>query len=407
MILLPNDCKYSISVFPKDWQSKKADLSLSWYIDYRFVDPKYKTEFPKGYTKRIKNGFAECTTYAKRKYAMQFALESLTNRLEKERYNPITPLLTPVKAIEIVPVATGPLLKVLKTTPVIDALYFALSKSENVQGTRDDTKSALKYISQSIRHLKMEHLSIYDIRVEHMAQILDYCVKSDIGWTAKRHNKVKAYLSGLFRYLFENGAASGRIPRDVSDKAETKTIREIIRTDEIDIVRKHLWDYHRDFYNYMMMFSYSGGRLIELSKLKGKHVNLKEQYYRTEVEKGGKREVDRTIIKGVLPFWEAQMKDCGPNDYVFSNGMLPGPLFVSSRQVTIRWKKHVKKTLSITANLYSLKHANSGDIIKEMGEEVAAFQNGHTSTDMVRKIYAKEVIEKKLHKTLKERSIVI
>lgn len=41
MIKLPNYCSCSeLSVFPKNWKSKNARITINWYIKYRYYDPR-------------------------------------------------------------------------------------------------------------------------------------------------------------------------------------------------------------------------------------------------------------------------------------------------------------------------------------------------------------------------------
>ena len=40
---LPNGCAVSeLSVYPSDWHTKKAKVTLTWYIKYRFYDPLHR-----------------------------------------------------------------------------------------------------------------------------------------------------------------------------------------------------------------------------------------------------------------------------------------------------------------------------------------------------------------------------
>lgn len=78
-------------------------------------------------------------------------------------------------------------------------------------------------------------------------------------------------------------------------------------------------------------------------RLQGCDVDFKEQTYTTIVKKGGERPVKSTIRNTAMEFWVEQMKDCKPTDYVFGEGLLPSVKSINSKQVTRRWKLHIKK----------------------------------------------------------------
>ncbi len=211
-------------------------------------------------------------------------------------------------------------------------------------------------------------------------------------------------MSGLFKFLIQEGAANGNMARAVSPMKEEATKVKVFKEDEIDRIKKHLWNYNRPFYNFMMMFYYSGGRIKEFMSLKGKDVDLKEQTYTTLVKKGKSRWVSRTIRNVAIPFWENQMKNCAPNDFVFSVDLLPGSIEINSKQVSRRWFLHVKKPLGIETTFYKLKHLNTDRTLKALGAKIAAGQNAHTSTKMVEEVYAyNEKI--RIHESLKELDI--
>jgi len=399
---LPNGCYYSdLTVNPKNWQSGGAGLlKRNWYIQYKFYDPNRKdqSEYQKGKLMILKK-MNRFETLAKRREATILLINYEKHRLDDLSYNPIAKkqgYVTHVKAD-----TTTEILIVQRSTPFIIALEYALERHPGVYEYKKDIRSALHYITIAARKLGYDKLPIYDIRVDHISNILEYCQRNKINWTNKRYNKVKGELGGLFRYLIEKNAASSNAPRDVKNLPVKETIRQELTPEELKKVEAHLLKNNRQFYNFMIMFRYSGGRELELMQLKGKDVDLVNQSYKCEVRKGGTSDIVRPIALVALPFWTEQMKDCNPDDYVFSKKLLPGPQFISPLQIRVRWRKYVKKPLNITADFYSLKHTNTGEIVDKFGIEAAAFQNGHASTEMVKKRYGKRAHEKKLHDLLK------
>ena len=192
--------------------------------------------------------------------------------------------------------------------------------------------------------------------------------------------------------------------RAVNPMKEEITRPQVFKDDEIERIKEHLWVNNRPFYHFMMIFYYSGGRIKELMRLKGKDVDLMEQTYTCLVKKGRARWVSRTIRNVALPFWKVQMENCNPEDYVFSIDLMPGKQEINSKQVTRRWMVHVKKPLGIVTTFYKLKHLNTDRTLKVLGAKMAAGQNAHVSTKMVEEVYAyNEKI--RIHEALKELDI--
>jgi integrase len=183
-------------------------------------------------------------------------------------------------------------------------------------------------------------------------------------FSEKRFNKARAYLMSLFSYMIEMGAVNSNVHRDVRKMVETENERLILTDKEVDLIKKYLYEYNRPFYKFMLMFYYSGARIKELMTLQGRDVDLIQQKYKCLIKKGKRRTVSRTIRNVALPLWREQMKYCKPDDFVFSKELLPGSVVISSRQVAIRWRRHVKIPLGIKCNFYALKHRNSELTVK-------------------------------------------
>ena len=95
------------------------------------------------------------------------------------------------------------------------------------------------------------------------------------------------------------------------------------------------------------------------------HVDLQGQRFRVLVKKGkGKWEwMWKTITRSALPLWEEIMKEAAAGDYLFSNDLRPGRSRISARQLTIRWRRHVKGKLGINKDFYDFKHSFTTKII--------------------------------------------
>ena len=57
IFLLPNNCKWSgCHVYPPNWKTTKAKLSLNWNSDSIFIDPQQVDKYPKEKSIRLKKG---------------------------------------------------------------------------------------------------------------------------------------------------------------------------------------------------------------------------------------------------------------------------------------------------------------------------------------------------------------
>jgi len=90
MIKLPNKCYCGkLTVYPKNFEDNNASLEKAWNISYRFYDPKFKKEFPKG-KQRIVKGMNHHSTVIRRRKATNEIMELELDKLIFDGFNPIT-----------------------------------------------------------------------------------------------------------------------------------------------------------------------------------------------------------------------------------------------------------------------------------------------------------------------------
>lgn len=315
---------FEVSVHPTNWNTKKANVKEIWYINFLFKDPNFIAKYPFGKQIRIKGGINRVKNLKDKQDQISLLRDKIIAQLEGG-YNPITDSgdsVVETSSLATLKDESEPLKMVAKDTPFIIALEFALGKIDGVPAYLMDIKSALRYVEIAAKHFGYQNMPIYDIHTDHISNILEYCrsTESKIAWSNKRSNKVKGELGGLFRYLIEKNAASYYAPRDVRklNEEDVDFERQTMTDEEITIVKDYLYKNNRPFYKFMMIFYYSGSRMIELMRLKGCNVDLKKQVYRTEVKKGGISQISRIIVEPALEFLVEQMENCGPDDYVFS-----------------------------------------------------------------------------------------
>ena len=69
------------------------------------------------------------------------------------------------------------------------------------------------------------------------------------------------------------------------------------------------------------------------------------------------------------------MKQCKTEHYIFSIGLKPGHKPIKAYQIGKRWYRLVKKKLGISADLNSLKHLHTTEVVDLLNEVEAARHN--------------------------------
>lgn len=372
MILLPNGCTCSNpSVFPRDWNTATADISLDWYIQYYFRDPEEMDLYPNGLLVIVKGMNSFKTLTDRRQITKKILSDEL--RSLKDGYNPIKAAL---QRIAVSSDITG-------ATPFVEALRRVLATLTCVETTRQDIKSVIKYVEASAKTLRYDILPIGKIRRKHLKRILENCNVSN-----NTFNAYRKYLGILFKELLEYDVVETNYLRDISKKKVVKRIRKILTPEECRMVSDWAFTHDYRFYLLIHTFFHLGSRTTEIFRVKRRHVDLENQTVKVTVMKGNQPfEVEKTIKDIAVPFWREAIKDSEPDDYIFSVGLKPGANKISPSQATRRWKRHVKNKMKIESDWYALKHLNSDQVSKLQGIEAAAVLNSHTSTRTTR-IYA-------------------
>jgi integrase len=424
MIHLPNGCYCSgiagnakkgttdsLPIYPQSWKSARASIKKDWYLQYRFYDPSIKVGKYAGKGKLciVKGGVNKYKTLEERQFAIEYLMKEEVLLLQRG-YNPILDKV--IKTETTVPDGIS------SSTPFIEALKFALKNLPGVHETKLDAKSVLLYVSEAAIKLMYHHLPIAMIKKGHIKTLLDYMQEYNISkidkegnkkeFTNAKYNRYRANLLMLFKVLIDYGIFETNFVEKVPRKKAVRKKRRVLTKEERKEVVDHLAKCNPVFLRFIRIFHDSGGRETELMNLRGRDVDLINQTYRSVVKKGFQyTEEERTISNSVLPYWKEQMETCGPDDYVFSVGINPGPIKISPRQITRRWKRWVKDPLKISVDFYAFKHLKTTETINRVHDEikaaqrVAAAQNAHTTEEMVARVYDINSKER-IHEMLKE-----
>lgn len=401
-ISLPGGCSISSpSVFPQNWKKITAKISRDWYIHYRFYDPVNR---PDGKLV-IAKGMNDRKTLAGRQQMTEHLIEEEIGML-KGGYNPITgQWAEPEDQADL-----------QEYTPLTRALQLAYNELKCVESTKGMVRSMLNWVRLGIRKLRMDMKPVREIETQHVLQILnatskirsrwDDELKKEMTaiWSEDKFNKYRGYLMMLFKKIKKAGAIKTNPCIDMEKEVDKaiKLPRTTLTAIERNRVNAYLLWFFPAFHRFLHIFFHSGARVTEILQVQAKHVDLETGTYLRIVKKGSTyRLVPGTIKDIALPLWKEALEGANPDDYLFSKGLVMGPVPIHRIQISRRWRQQVKKVLGITADFYSLKHSNSTETAAIAGDKAAASQNAHTSTAMVVKIYDVERVSRE-HELLKK-----
>lgn len=391
-----------ISVSPQNWKTAKSSIKRKWKVQYYFHDPAYKNKYPKGKYVPVKGGLNFIKDHDQRVVAAEELLKEVEYFL-KRGYNPITGKMPPPPQIdengEERPTANDETLVVdsdsdpdplNENTPFCQALRLALQRAEFVPKTKKDIANYLNFIELAATKIKLIEKPISTVKRKDIRLLLDTLPAVKKYWSNNTFNANRKYLKILFDILNEYEATE----IDPVTKIKVKVTigeesREVLTPEQRVLVNDYLKKHDYPFWRAVHIFFHSGARETEIMKVQAKHVDLAAQTFTVLSKKGRSKKwiwTKKAIKNTVLPLWKELLGNCGPEDYIFSRGLKPGPGAIRPDQFTKRWYR-IKKKLGITADFYALKHLHSTELTDEIDNQAAAAANGHTTTTMVDKVY--------------------
>lgn len=285
--------------------------------------------------------------------------------------------------------------EITEHTPVLTALQYAFTKIQAEPTTKASIKSCLKFITSAMVDLQYDRMRIGDIRRKHLKLVLDKCGKD----SASSYNHYRSYLTMFFKELVEIEAIDSNPARDISKKRDTRRMRQELTKEQRKAVREYLQANKPEFWTFVHIFFHSGSRITELLRVKAEDVDIKGQQFKVLIKKGQQsREEWRPIKDIALPDWEKVLAMAEKTDYLFSEGLLPGPSTIRPEQVGRRWNKLKRPAdkggLGITADLYSLKHSNLDETDAALSKHRESIKEtarmaGHTTPIITMTTYAK------------------
>lgn len=404
--LLENGCSFSnLTVHPSNWLEPDADVKQDWYIHYRFYDPTIHPgeKYYGGKPCPIK-GMNCFKTLSERRAITKTLLDDELDKLKNRGYNPITGQINESDEDDNEYV-------IHPNTPFATALTEAHKNFQGEKDTKADLKSSLKYIKMSISLLRYDYKPIKEVKRRHIVRVLENCANIKEIWNNNQFNHYRSAFLMLYRVLVKVDAVDSNIIHNIEIKKYATPPPRALTLHEYEAIDKRLLDNDYLYWVFINIFLRSGSRITEMARLKGKHVNLSKQIVHYLVLKGdGHSWVERPITDAALPFWIYAMRNCKPDQYVFSKGLLPGDRSISPDQFTRRWRCLIKNPIKddnkyapvkherekwMNIDMYKLKHFYTTVVIDYISKQAAADMNAHTTTAMVDTIYD---LKKKLRK---------
>lgn len=363
-----------IKVKPYDWLVNSASVKQPWQIWYRYNGTLIKVM-----------GMNREKNYKNRVELTKELIQQEEKKLFVYGYNPISKLYLrpPVETSQ-----SHPSIVPTEDMGLTQALQYAFTLLDVDHKTLLCVRSCLKYVYMCIQELRFQLIPVRQIQKKHIKLLMNHC-KEKRQLSSRSWNAYRSYLMMLFDALEEMEIVDFDPVKTLKKKKEDIKQRDTLSASERELVKAHLLEHYPDFYRFVQIFFHSGGRRTELLALKVKDVNLTLGEYRTIVKKGERRRHVIRVIKNLaLPFWKEQLTAAQPEDFVFSVGLIAGPLRIREEQVTRRWRRLVKDKLGVTADLYSLKHLNTDETAGLLDIEAAAAHNSHTTSTITTKYYA-------------------
>lgn len=385
---LVSNCSYSeVWVHPENWKTVTSQKSLNqqWYVECKFYDPAFKSKYPKGFPYRKKlNRFK---TLEERKAAVSTLLTAIPNLFEQKHYNPIT------KRFMIEP--ENPESQELnKNLNITDAFELAMAKVPGSEKHLKDVRIAVNRFNKAAIELHKNEIKISELTYGQFSDVFEY-----LRLPANYFNKFRIYFISIFKVLRKHECCLTNIASEIDKRIEIKKQRVVLNLQELKLILDYLKPRYYNFYRYSTMFFYSGTRSSELFSIQRKHVRIDKQEYDILICKGKQMVWEtKVILQDAVPFWAELANQCkGPDDYLFSFKLLPGPTAINSEQISRRWNRLVKSKIAfhegsvseisilekngiqdytrIDADFYAIKHSFL-DMIDE-SQSTNSIQNLH------------------------------
>lgn len=387
-VLLENCRCTPFQVTPENWETGGASVKEDWQIWYRFHDPIYKEQYPHGRLIAMR-GMNHVHTLGKRRDITRQLLALLKQKIIHEGFNPIRNTYMKPRPVEDFDYIIPP------DTPMNEALDGAFDRICQKPETHPDMKvnlrSVLKYFKKAAIAAMQDGRPMGEVKRRHIVMCWDQLAMLKAKtWSNNQHNYYRAHMKILFQELYKIETIEVIPLGSIPTKEVEKKQRETLTMDQRRIINVRLKQDNYRLWLLTQIFFHSGARTTELLAVKASDVDLQKRQVKYIVKKGRTgtpRTVYRPIKNIALDLWVEALQGAEQNQYLFSEGLIPGDKTIRREQITRRWRHWVKDAYGITADWYSLKHANITEVTEAIGNKAASELTQHTSTAMIDQVY--------------------
>ena len=345
-------------VSPQNWENPRCSVKKDWYIHYRI----YYQEKSK---QVILKGMNQCKNWEDRCKCTKVLLEAEIQKLNHQ----LAAQLQVTNQQEVTNITT---LKNALTTMVNKKRQQCVPRHCNNLQTMVD-----RFVSCS------EHLgygfTLHNIRRGQVLHVLDQMYQDYPSFSDHTYNRYKKDLGTLFNDLMYWELCEHN-PFDQIRKKETeKTLRRIASVEEFSIIERYLYKKHYNFWRFMQIFFYSGGREAELCRMEMKDILLKYKEFKITIKKGrSSRQEIKAILPGSYKLWKEIVEQGQGKKHPFGPSFCPDDQPLRPEVVNRTWKRLIKNELQLPEiDFYSLKHLHTDLVAARFGIETAQTLDDH------------------------------
>jgi integrase len=296
-----------------------------------------------------------------RAFAADLMAESVTEAL-KTGWDPNTGLVNGVAQEP-----SNDILKKYLPEALKAAAKSVVSKSKKLR-THSSYKSHLKLFTEYLERKKK-----YRIQPDQFTR-LDAQLYQDhllsTGLAPKTINTKFDYAAGLFRWMKNTGIVPDD-PFALIDRLQEPEIDEedaLFTPEELTRIKGHLLATFPELWQYFLFIYYCMMRPDSIMAIQCRDIDLKNATLTVypENHKNSKKAYKQLLEAQVVylqPWLDSLQLE--PEDFLFSNGMMPGKKKIAPTRAAEAWKKHVKDVLHIYKNAYYGKHTSGTAYVEE------------------------------------------
>lgn len=348
----------------------KLHTGKNWYVDFMCFDPAEQKMKRKKY---MLDGVSKTTE--RRKMAAEI-ISTVTTRL-RSGWNPWIELSNSRQYA--------------KVNAVINIYIKYLSKLRDTDSIKENTyldyNKRLRVLQEYMQNHAMPIMYIYQFNLSYISDFLDY-ILIDRDSSARTRNNYKVWLSSFCNWLVEKQYLDTNPCERIKALKEEPKRREALSQTDLRKLKNYLEQHNRHYLLVCRMEYYTFIRPEELTNIRLKDINLKEQ----KVFVGG--DISKNRRDGMVGLNDELVRlmidlDVFKHDgdcYLFSTGFMPGRKKITTKVLRNYFYK-VRAALHWpdTYMFYSLKDSGIRDLANTAGIVVARDQARHSDVSTTNK----------------------